>query len=75
MSLTALLVFGILALDFVIYYCFLHIFGDRRAALAREIASLRAQLPDLHAIPSHQNAPDYSARHLHRATISTLECL
>ena len=84
MSLTALFVFGILVLDFVIYYGFLHIFGDRRAALAREVARMRAQVPALpdpvenhisNTLPSQRNTPGYSAGHLHRTTVPTLESL
>lgn len=83
MSLTALFVFGTLVLDFVIYYCFLHIFGDRRAALAREVASLRAQLPAVHGhpenrisntIPSQQKSQGCSGRQLDRV-VPTLELL
>jgi hypothetical protein len=84
MSLTALFVFGILALDFIIYYGFLSIFGDRRAALAREVARMRAQVPALpgpvenrisNTIPSRRNTPSYSAGQLHRTTVPTLESL
>lgn len=47
MSLTALLVFGALGIDFLIYYWFDRVLGDRRAMVARKVAALRAQLPVL----------------------------
>jgi len=81
MSLTALFVFGILTVDFVIYYWFHRVFGDKRAILAREVALLRAQLPALrgpaenpspNTIPPHQKSVSFSARALNR-TIPTLE--
>lgn len=57
MSLTALLVFGILGLDFVIYYWFHRIFGDKRAMLVREVAILRTQLPALRG-PAENHIPN-----------------
>lgn len=45
MSLTTLLVFGILGIDFAIYHWFQRIFGDKRAILAQNVRVLRAQLP------------------------------
>lgn len=43
MSLTALLFFSILGMDFFTYYWFHRIFGDNRDAVAREGAVVRAQ--------------------------------
>jgi hypothetical protein len=72
MSLTAVLVFGILGLDFVIYCWLQQVFGDKRKMLAQELALLRAQLPGLrsagqnayaNAIPYRRKPASYAHAH------------
>jgi hypothetical protein len=78
MSLTAILVFGVLGLDFVIYCWFCQVFGDRRQRLVQEVALLRAQLPGLRstAKDAHANTIPYrpkvkSYAHIQKQTDGT----
>ena len=45
MSLTVFMTLSILGLDFLIYVFFHRIYGDKRSAVARQVAALKGQSP------------------------------
>jgi hypothetical protein len=57
MSLTVYAAFCILGMDFLIYVLFRRIYVDRRSALAREVAALRAQSSSVHRGLQQNNGP------------------